>query len=69
MNLGEITEMGKAPMSAYLTTFYTEPNMCPGCIHQMYSFWKGNHVSNVPESLGFQVIPYYDENSPVQAQQ
>lgn len=69
MNLGEITEMGKVPMPTYLTKFYTELNMCPGFIHQMYSFWKGNHVSDVPEGLGFQVILYYDENSPVQAQQ
>lgn len=69
MNLGDITEMGKVPMPAYLAKFYTELNTCSGCIHPMYSVWQGNHVSNVPGDLGFQVILCYDEDSPVQAQQ
>lgn len=68
MNLGEITERGKIPMPAYLAKFYTELNISPECIHQMWSFWQGNHVSNVHEDVGFQAIFCYDENSPVQAQ-
>lgn len=64
MNSGEIAEM-----PAYLAKFYTELKVCSGCIHQMYSFWQGNHVSSVPEGLDFQVIFFYDGNSPVPAQQ
>lgn len=55
-------------MPAYLAKFYTELNISPECIHQMWSFWQGNHVSNVHEDVGFQAIFCYDENSPVQAQ-